>query len=432
MYRNKNVKFLTLVLIFTMLFSVIPAYAQESDEPKGSLVLIGGALETDNASIYNKFVELGGGIGKIKIAIIPAASSTPNSSGDSIAKDFISYGVPAESIKVFPLAVADDEDTENVDELTWAKNGFSEELAKEISTYNAVFFIGGDQLLIIKALVDEKGIDGTVLTEIRNIYKNGGVLAGTSAGTAIMTDPMIGSGTSIGALTQGVTYKDNWGVVGDNRVFLTKGLGFMPNAISDQHFLKRGRIGRLIVALFDQKINIGYGIDENTALVYKNKEVEVIGASGVIVVDISKAAKDPKNKNFSAAGIKLHYLESGDMFNTVTTQATVNKDKPTTSGIEYYTGNSLTTNILGIDTIKKVIADDLIDNTAKQAVGISFDMENGSSIANGTKFIFRKGEGTEGFWGKLNGIGSYSAVNVYLDIVPIKVRIISERVYRPR
>jgi len=43
---------------------------------KEVLVLIGGALETDNASIYNKIVELGGGIGKIKIAIIPAASAT--------------------------------------------------------------------------------------------------------------------------------------------------------------------------------------------------------------------------------------------------------------------------------------------------------------------------------------------------------------------
>jgi len=432
MNRNKNAKILSLILVFTMLFSVIPTYAQESDEPKGSLVLIGGALETNNASIYNKIVELGGGIGKIKIAIIPAASDTPNSSGEAYVNDFISYGVPSKDIKVFPLAVSDDKETENVDEMAWVKNGFSEEIAKEISTYNAVFFTGGDQLLIMKALVDEKGADGAVLSEIRNIYKKGGVLAGTSAGTAIMTDPMIGSGTSIGALTQGVTYKDNWDIAGDNRVFLTKGLGFMPNTISDQHFLKRGRLGRLIVALFDQKIKIGYGIDENTALVYKNKVAEVVGASGVIVVDISQAAKDPKNKNFSASGIKLHYLESGDIFNTVTKVATINKNKPTTSGIEYYKGNSLTTNILGIDTVKKVIGDDLIDNTAKQAVGISFDMENGSSNAKGTEFVFRKGEGTEGFWGKINGIGSYSAVSVYLDIVPINVKITSEKVYKPK
>lgn len=432
MKNNRQHRLLAMVLVFLMVFSLIPAYAQDNSSPKGSLVMIGGAEESTNADIFNKFIELGGGKDKIKIAIISAASSSPISTGEDYVKDFSSYGVLKENIKVFPIAVEDDSDTKDIDESLWAKNGFSAEVAKEISGYSAVFFTGGDQLLIVKALVDSNGKDGAVLTEIRNIYKNGGVLGGTSAGTAIMTDPMIGSGTSMGAMIQGVTYKDNWGVEGDNRVFLTKGLGFLPNAITDQHFLKRGRIGRLVVALFDQKIKMGYGIDENTALVFKNGELEVVGASGAIFVDISNAAKDAKNKKFSAAGIKLHYLEKGDKYNTITKKITINKNKPTTSGIEYYTGNSLNTNIFGVDSIAKVISDDLIDNTAKQAVGISFDMAVGSNKAQGVQVILRKGAGTEGFWGKVDGLGGYSAINVYMDVVPMEVNIKAEKVYQPK
>lgn len=432
MLRNKGLRILAAVLLAAMLLSILPAYAQTENAVQGSLVIIGGALDTSNADVYNRFIELGGGKDTIKIAIIPAASETPVSSAEAYMADFMHYGVPKENIKVFPIAIKDDSSTEYLDESLWSKNGFSAVTAKEMAKYNAVFFVGGDQLLIVQCLVDDKGHDGTVLSEIRKIYKNGGVIGGTSAGAAIMTDPMIGSGTSLGALTQGVTYTDNWNIEGDNRVFITKGLGFLSDSISDQHFLKRGRLGRLIVAMFDQDIDMGYGIDENTALVVKGNEYEAVGASGVVVVDISQAAKDEKSDRFRASNIKIHYLEKGDKYNAATKAITINSAKPTTSGIEYYTKNSLNTNIFGSDSIKQVITADLVDNQAKEAVGISFDMAKDSNKSAGTQFIFRKGEGTEGFWGKINGTGSYSAVNVYLDIVSIEVNIMTDKVYEPK
>jgi len=420
MFKRKVISLLLVLL--TVLSMIIPVTVSAEDTNSGSLVIIGGALDPQNEEIYNKFIELGGGAQNIRIGIIPAASATPVSSGEGYKADFIYYGVPEENIDIIPIATKDDDSTEDIDESTWSNNGFSNEIAESLSKYNAIFFTGGDQIRIINTLIDEKGEDSPALLKIREIYDNGGVLGGSSAGAAIMSDPMIGGGTSLGALTQGVTYEDNYGIEGDNRVFITKGLGFFENAITDQHFIKRGRLGRLITACFDQNIALGYGIDENTALIVQGNTVEVVGESGVIIVDVSMGKKALLNKGLAAKDIIIHYIEKGDIYNAITKEFTINENKDTTSGYEYYEGNSLNTNIFGSDSIKQALTFDLVDNTENEAIGVSFDLTNDTK-GLGTKFVFRKGDNTEGFWGKIQGKESYAALNVYLDIVPIEISI---------
>ncbi|MBS4539169.1 cyanophycinase [Clostridium sp. D2Q-11] len=410
-------KFISILLITIMILSMTSFGF--SDNEKGSLVIIGGALDPENEAIYNKMIELAGDKNDIKIAIIPAASSTPSKSGGLYKGDFVDlYNVPKENVKVFPIAINDDSSTEDIDESTWDKNGFNEELAQEMLNYDLVFFTGGNQLDIVKVLVQEDGTDGPVLESIKEIYDNGGVLAGSSAGAAIMTDPMIGAGSSFGALTQGTTDTDNYDDPDDNRVFLTKGLGFLENSITDQHFLARGRFGRLITALIDREINMGYGIDENTALVLTGDELEVIGESGVMIIDTAGATYKNYGSRLSANDIRLHYLETGDKYNKKTQEFTINSDKETTLGYEYYSGNELNTNIFGENSVIPTITKDLVDNTEKESMGLSFDTDG-----NGVKLIFNQKEDTQGYWGKIDGRESYAATNVYLDILPIKVQI---------
>jgi cyanophycinase len=55
------------------------------------------------------------------------------------------------------------------------------------------------------------------------------------------------------------------------------GLGFLPGVVIDQHFSQRGRLGRLISALISQPAVLGFGIDENTAMVVTDNQIEVIG-----------------------------------------------------------------------------------------------------------------------------------------------------------
>ena len=116
------------------------------------------------------------------------------------------------------------------------------------------------------------GKDTVVLKVIRKIYENGAVLGGTSAGAAVMSNPMIASGTSVGALTDGVHILKNFDQdTGDDQLFLTTGLGFFTHGIVDQHFLERGRFGRLLVATQYNKTRYGFGIDENSAMVYTGR-----------------------------------------------------------------------------------------------------------------------------------------------------------------
>ena len=49
-------------------------------------------------------------------------------------------------------------------------------------------------------------------------------------------------------------------------VLLSRGLGFLPGGIVDQHFNRRARLQRLLAAMEDAGENEGFGISEDTAL----------------------------------------------------------------------------------------------------------------------------------------------------------------------
>ena len=49
-----------------------------------------------------------------------------------------------------------------------------------------------------------------------------------------------------------------------------------PQLFVDQHFLKRGRFGRLIPAMRAKGYQLGLGVEENTAAVFKGEQVEIV------------------------------------------------------------------------------------------------------------------------------------------------------------
>lgn len=400
--------------------------AEGQVEIKGSLLIVGGALDTNNAEVYNKFIELAQknqnkSKADIRIGIMPTGSADPIWSAESYKDDFVSYGVPRENMFTIPIAVKDDSDTKDVDESKWGVNAQSEEIADQVRSYDAIWFVGGDQSRYTAVLYNADGSQTPVLKAVWEIYRNGAVLGGSSAGAAIMSEPMLSGGTSMGALSGGAIYKEDGS---DDRVFITRGFGFFDVGIVDQHFLKRGRLGRLIVAQVDQKKELGFGIDENSAMVVNNQEksIEVIGTSGMLVVDTKNVVHDPKHKGSSIKNVKISYLEKTDKFFWETKTFALHPKKTTTKGIEYYDPEPTHTSIFSSDAIKTVITDSLIDNTAKDAQGMAFVMKNKNN-GEGFMLTFRKGADTEGFWGRINGVGSYAALNVYLDIEPIKLEI---------
>jgi len=166
---------------------------------------------------------------------------------------------------------------------------------------SAVFFSGGDQLRITSQIGDTP-----LYCRVKRIFREGGVIAGTSAGASAMGEIMLAKGKS-----------DSSHRLGD--LHMAAGLGLVSNVIIDQHFAERGRIGRLIGAVAQNPRMLGIGIDEDTALVLQNNHFEVIGSGAVYIVDASRVSKTnlvegDDDEPLSVFGITMHILSQGDRF----------------------------------------------------------------------------------------------------------------------
>ncbi|WDC84707.1 hypothetical protein PL321_03315 [Caloramator sp. mosi_1] len=240
-----------------------------------------------------------------------------------------------------------------------------------------------------------------------------------------MSDPMIAGGNSFGALKNGFTDKyEDYNDQEQGPVYATKGLGFFNQGIIDQHFDRKARLGRLVVTLLanKDKFNLGFGIDENTALVYYSgkNEIEAIGRGGIVVLDVQRAHKE---ENGSIKNVDISYIEKGDRFNITNKKFMINTVKETTRGYEYYEveGPIINSGVLSPNSsLRNLLSFDLMDNYCVNEVkSYSFDA-NG----DGFELIFKKGENSQGYWAYLDGNNdSYSVTNVILDIIPIKVTI---------
>ena len=176
-----------------------------------------------------------------------------------------------------------------------------ESLAK-LDGVTAIFFSGGDQVVLSAYLEGTK-----FLEKIRDIYKNGGVVSGTSAGAAIMSRIML-----TGEQKSDTTDSPEFNSILSNDVVTAKGFGFLNNIVIDQHFLKRKRQIRLISVLMDNPGLGGIGIDEETAIVVKpDNSIEVIGDNHAMLFEPYKPTDEKSNK---VTSFKLTILTPGDTY----------------------------------------------------------------------------------------------------------------------
>jgi cyanophycinase len=280
--KMKKLFYCTLVLIFT--FSV-----QSYTQTKGKLVIIGGVQTTE---IVKKYVELAGG-NDAKIIVIPNAGSEPVKWSKVQVEEFEELGATADYL-LFTRETADDE--ANLKKMDWA---------------NAVFFLGGDQVDLARDMLGTK-----LLQKVFDIYNNGGIVGGSSAGAAIMSEVMI-TGNELINKDSTVLFV----TIQRGNVEVKTGFGFLKNAIIDQHFLKRKRHNRTIASLIEHPNLFGIAIDESTGIiVYPDETFEVIGSNQVLVYDPTngKDIREDKNGNLGITNMRLQVLICGDRFDMKT------------------------------------------------------------------------------------------------------------------
>ena len=248
---------------------------------EGPLIIIGGHEDKEGDKVILKAVaeRLNGG----RLVLATIASHAPDGYFETYQKAFAPLGV-TDLVELYVEDRAETHDDEKLALLDGAAG---------------VFFTGGDQLRISSQIGDTP-----IEERIRRIWREGGVLAGTSAGASVMSDTMMVRGASA------ETHR-----IGDLR--MAPGLGLVRDVIIDQHFAERGRIGRLLGAVAQSPRVLGVGIDEDTAIVLQGESFHVIGSGAVYVVDAegvtaSNIAEAGPDNTLSMLDVRLHVLASGD------------------------------------------------------------------------------------------------------------------------
>jgi cyanophycinase len=270
-----------------LLISILPILPQS----KGHLVIIGGGDKT--SEIMQKIVDLAGGI-NAKIVVIPNASSDPLEAAEYNIGEFKNIGCT------------------NVNYILFRKENANEDsVVQKLSGATGIFFSGGDQCFLTRDILGTK-----LLERLYEIYRDGGVISGTSAGAAVMSKVMITGNELLNKDTSNIfitIQKDN--------VEVKEGFGFIKSAFIDQHFIKRKRLNRSISVLLEYPDLLGIGIDESTCIIVNPDETfEVLGENQVIVLDASGSLdiKPGKNGNLGGENIKMNILLSGDKFDLKT------------------------------------------------------------------------------------------------------------------
>jgi len=258
-----------------------PAAAQSS---AGALVVVGGGGTPPE--VVARAIELAGGPDAM-IVVLPQASATEAAGASTVAM-FREAG--ARNVANWRFVGSPGTET--------LPGPFPsvEETSAAIASADLVWFPGGAQGRLKRAL-DDAGLTDL----IRRRHREGIVVGGTSAGAAVLAEAMI---TGDEYDLEGVTAAST---------DIAEGLALWPDALIDQHFLKRQRNNRLLSAVLDHPQLIGVGIDERTAVIVRDGELEVMGDSSVIVFDARDAAivAAPAGTPAAATGIRTDVLRRG-------------------------------------------------------------------------------------------------------------------------
>lgn len=385
-------------------------------------IVIGGALKFDNDAVWQRIVDEAGGP-RARFVVLATAAANPDRAAAQIVQALRRRGADAQAIPVTPKLAPD----------ALAAALRDPALLARVRGATGVFFSGGAQELIVDTL-QPQGRPTPMLEAIWDVYRRGGVVAGTSAGAAIMSRVMFRDAQDVLGVMQGRLREG---------IEIDRGLGFVgPDLFIDQHFLKRGRIGRMLPLMLAKGYRAGLGVEENSAAVIHAGHAEVIGARGALFVDLRDATTDPRLGAFNIENARLSYLDRGDRIDLQTGAVTASAEKRASSFLDpaasdfkpYFKDEPFYADILGDNTIAQAMAQ-LLDSPAAELRGLAARLkprqDAGNDAGRGARsrmeapmaFEFRlyKGADTSGWFTGAFGGEDYTVVNVHLDVRPARV-----------
>jgi len=150
---------------------------------------------------------------------------------------------------------------------------------EELITADAIFLRGGNQWNYVRLWRGTKTEQA-----ILDLFKNGGVIAGTSAGAAVL-------GEIVFSARRGSAFpRESLQNPFYNRMTLEDDfLNLVPDVLFDSHFTERGRFGRLIPMLYNifqtsGRHIIGVGIDDRTAICIEPNGYGTVMGSGSVAI----------------------------------------------------------------------------------------------------------------------------------------------------
>jgi len=276
------------IVVLLLFAAFIGACATEPRNviPHGSLILIGGGLDDDNKPVYERFIALSqraasDGVAHIIIATAASGDEPENVRGKT------------ESIRAYcPQAKIS----------TIGRSTPADEAVRLIDSASAMFFTGGDQKRITTKYLAPDAQEAPEWDAMKRLLERGGVIAGTSAGDAMMGQTMFFTGRSAEALgirstrTQEGPDDD----ADEKRTEMPlgpqigRGMGFLSLAMTDSHFFERHRFGRLVAALEDSGIRLGIGVGEDAAVEInlETGELRGISVADSLLVDVGAMRRD--------------------------------------------------------------------------------------------------------------------------------------------
>ncbi len=368
----------------------------------GTLVIIGGALKDGNEAVWQAVVQAAGGPGQ-RLLILPTASADPQRTAQLTAEQLQRRGALTETLPIAPQ---------------WPGSSAADALAQAhearwvtlINQARGVFLTGGEQNRQMDTLRPQ-GRETPVLAALRALLARGGVIAGTSAGAAVMSETAIrGLDEPFDALLRPLDASE-----------LGTGFGLAPvDLVTDQHFLKRGRVARLLRVLLQSGRTLGLGVEEDSAAVLRDGVVQAIGARGLLVID-SSAAQVQQAAPLAVTGVRLTYVDRSDRFDlhtrrvlTPATRVPLKQGQP--QGKAAFFGD-----ILGDNLIVGALAH-AAEADGRLALGLAWRREQ----AIGFEWRIGADEQTRAFGGPTRD--DHTLERLWLDIVPVRL---SQPVYTP-